>query len=257
MAEAPPADPVAPPVGVLADVRAGFVGGLPLMLGTFPFGVAFAAGARAVGFSALETLLWSLAVFAGSAQFAAVALTGAGAGPIAILLTTIGLNLRHLLYGMSAATWLPKPVRPPRGLLAYLLADETYGVAVRLAAAGNPRGGVFFGAGLSTWAAWQAGTVVGLLLASAVPDLSGLGLDLVFPVSFAAMLVPLLRSRLAVAVALLAAVLGVGLRLALGPGLAILAAIVAGAALGVALDRAPEGEGGPGSESAAAEAGPG
>ncbi len=257
MAEAPPADPVAPPVGVLADVRAGFVGGLPLMLGTFPFGVAFAAGARAVGFSALETLLWSLAVFAGSAQFAAVALTGAGAGPIAILLTTIGLNLRHLLYGMSAATWLPKPVRPPRGLLAYLLADETYGVAVRLAAAGNPRGGVFFGAGLSTWAAWQAGTVVGLLLASAVPDLSGLGLDLVFPVSFAAMLVPLLRGRLAVAIALLAAVLGVGLRLALGPGLAILAAIVAGAALGVALDRAPEGEGGPESESAAAEAGPG
>ncbi len=257
MAEAPPADPVAPPVGVLADVRAGFVGGLPLMLGTFPFGVAFAAGARAVGFSALETLLWSLAVFAGSAQFAAVALTGAGAGPIAILLTTIGLNLRHLLYGMSAATWLPKPVRPPRGLLAYLLADETYGVAVRLAAAGNPRGGVFFGAGLSTWAAWQAGTVVGLLLASAVPDLSGLGLDLVFPVSFAAMLVPLLRGRLAVAIALLAAALGVGLRPALGPGLAILAAIVAGAALGVALDRAPEGEGGPESESAAAEAGPG
>ena len=257
MAEAPSADPAAPSAGVLADVRVGFVGGLPLMLGTFPFGVAFAAGGRAVGFSALETLLWSLAVFAGSAQFAAVALTGAGAGPFAILLTTIGLNLRHLLYGMSAAAWLPKPVRPPRGLLAYLLADETYGVAVRFAAAGNPRGGVFFGAGLSTWAAWQAGTVVGLLLASAVPDLSGLGLDLVFPVSFAAMLVPLLRSRLAVAVALLAAVLGVGLRPALGPGLAILAATVAGAALGVALDRAPEGEGGPGSESPAVEAGPG
>ena len=257
MAEAPPADPAAPSAGVLADVRVGFVGGLPLMLGTFPFGVAFAAGGRAVGFSALETLLWSLAVFAGSAQFAAVALTGAGAGPFAILLTTIGLNLRHLLYGMSAAAWLPKPVRPPRGLLAYLLADETYGVAVRFAAAGNPRGGVFFGAGLSTWAAWQAGTVVGLLLASAVPDLSGLGLDLVFPVSFAAMLMPLLRSRLAVAAALLAAVLGVGLRPALGPGLAILAATVAGAALGVALDRAPEGEGGPGSESPAVEAGPG
>ena len=255
MAEAPPADPAAPSAGVLADVRVGFVGGLPLMLGTFPFGVAFAAGGRAVGFSALETLLWSLAVFAGSAQFAAVALTGAGAGPFAILLTTIGLNLRHLLYGMSAAAWLPKPVRPPRGLLAYLLTDETYGVAVRLAAAGNPRGGVFFGAGLSTWAAWQAGTVVGLLLASAVPDISGLGLDLVFPVSFAAMLAPLLRGRLAVVVALLAAALGVGLRPALGPGLAILAATVAGAALGVVVDRDSGAEGE--RESAAAGAGPG
>ena len=255
MAEAPPADPVAPAAGVLADVRAGFVGGLPLMLGTLPFGVAFAAGARAVGFSALETLLWSLAVFAGSAQFAAVALTGAGAGPFAILLTTIGLNLRHFLYGMSAAAWLPKPVRPPRGLLAYLLTDETYGVAVRLAAAGNPRGGVFFGAGLSTWTAWQAGTVIGLLLSSAVPDISGLGLDLVFPVSFAAMLAPLLRGRLAVVVALLAAALGVGLRPALGPGLAILAATVAGAALGVVVDRDSGAEGE--RESAAAGAGPG
>ena len=255
MAEAPPADPGDLPPGVLADVRAGFVGGLPLMLGTLPFGVAFAAGARAVGFSALETLLWSLAVFAGSAQFAAVALTGAGAGPFAILLTTIGLNLRHLLYGMSAAAWLPKPVRPPRGLLAYLLTDETYGVAVRLAAAGNPRGGVFFGAGLSTWTAWQAGTVVGLLLASAVPDISGLGLDLVFPVSFAAMLAPLLRGRLAVVVALLAAALGVGLRPALGPGLAILVATVAGAALGVVVDRDSGAEGE--RESAAAGAGPG
>lgn len=239
MAEAPPAEPAPPSPGrYRADVRAGFVASVPLMLGSFPFGIAYATGARAVGFSPLEAMLGSLIVFAGSAQFAIVALTGAGAGPLAILLTTVGLNLRHLLYGMTVAEWLPEPVRPPRGVLAWFLTDESFGVAARLAAAGNPRSGVFLGAGLGTWLPWQAGTVVGLLLASAVPDLSGLGLDVVFPVSFAAMLVPLLRRRAAVAVALLAAGLGVGLRPLVGPGFAILVAALAGVLLGTLLDRA-------------------
>ena len=57
--------------------------------------MAFAVSAPAAGFSLRETLLFSIVVFAGSAQMATVGLAASGAGPGAIVLTALGLNLRH------------------------------------------------------------------------------------------------------------------------------------------------------------------
>jgi predicted branched-subunit amino acid permease len=85
---------------------------------------------------------------------------------------------------------------------------------------------VFLGAGLVLYVAWNAGTVIGLLLGNVIGDPNRLGLDAAFPALFLALLVPQLRNRRAVSGALL----GGGIALVLIPFSPAGIPIVAGAA---------------------------
>jgi predicted branched-subunit amino acid permease len=176
-------------------------------------------------------------VFAGSAQIAIVTLFAGGAGAGAIVATALVLNLRHILYGLSLSRAWGRPTRPPLPLLAFLLTDESYGVTIkdRLDGRGGPT--FFFGASFSLYLVYCLATLVGSLAGRFIPDPRGLGLDFVFPLTFVALLVPLLRGWRQCAVAALAAIAALLLgRIAAG-GVAIVVAAVVAAGLGVALDR--------------------
>ncbi|MGB9905679.1 MAG: AzlC family ABC transporter permease, partial [Desulfotomaculales bacterium] len=69
--------------------------GLPLALSIFAYGLVFGVLARQAGLGWGETVLMSVLVFAGSAQFVAVGLLGSGAFAGQIILATFLLNLRH------------------------------------------------------------------------------------------------------------------------------------------------------------------
>jgi 4-azaleucine resistance transporter AzlC len=194
--------PAGPPAIVTAIVTAGYAAELwrgyramaALWPGIVPFAIAFALAARAAGFSLAETQALSMVVFAGSAQFATVTLVASGAGAASIVLTALLLNLRHVLYGLSLAPYLGSRTRPPRPLLAFFVTDESYGLAIRECLAGRGGDAYLFGASLSLYGVFAASTLAGALLGARLPDLTGLGLDFVFPLSFLALLLPLLRS---------------------------------------------------------------
>jgi 4-azaleucine resistance transporter AzlC len=219
---------------------------LPLWPGVAAFGVVFAIVARAAGFSLLETQAFSLIVYAGSAQFAAVTLFAAGTPGVSIVLAAFLLNLRHLLYGLSLARYLAGRSRIPRALLAYLVTDETYGVAIRAFLDG--RGSVLFllGAEIGMFLCWNLATLAGSIGGLFVPDPRALGLDFIFPLSFVALIVPLLRSRRQVLVAIASGASALAISRFDAGGLTVLIPTVLGAALGAALDRA----GGPTEEAA-------
>jgi predicted branched-subunit amino acid permease len=105
----------------------GFRAMAPLWLGVIPFGLAYAVIARDAGLSLLETQALSLLVFAGSAQVSAAGLFGIGAGGLEIVLTTLLLNVRHVLYGLALARRTPLS-RRQRPVAAYFLTDEAFGV---------------------------------------------------------------------------------------------------------------------------------
>ena len=220
-----------------AEVMRGVGAVAPLWAGVVPFGVVFAVGAGAAGFDVLETQALSMLVFAGSAQLAVVTLSAAGASGGAIVLATLVLNLRHVLYGLSLAQRLPARSQVPRGALAFFLTDESYGLTTRALLDG--RGGEAFclGAGLGLYVPYAAATFAGALLGAVVPDPAKLGLDLVFPLSFLALLLPLLRSRLDLVVALGGAGFALALGRALDGGTAVMLGTVGAAAGGVALER--------------------
>ena len=205
----------------------------PLWIGVVPFGLAYAVLARDAGLSLLETQAMSVLVFAGSAQVSAVGLFARGAGGLEIVLTTFLLNVRHVLYGMSLArtTALPGWRRP---VTAYFLTDEAFAVV----AARRERSFPFvLGAELSLFVTWNLATFGGALVGSAVPDPGKLGIDVVFPLAFLALLVPLLRTRVDLAVALAAGAVAWLASRELPGGTPVIVAGVGGSLLGAWLTR--------------------
>ena len=205
---------------------------LPLVIGAFPFGLIFGALAVNAGLPPFFALATSSVVFAGSAQFITAPLYAQGVAGVVILLTTLVVNLRHVLYSASLAEYVKGLPLRWRVLLAYLLTDEAYApTIVRYQEQGlTPTAHwYFFGAGLSLWANWQLSTVLGIVVGAQIP--AAWGLDFALVVTFIAMLMPQLISRprwLAAAVGGGVAVLAAGLPNKLGLVLGALAGVVAG-----------------------------
>ena len=222
------------------SARAGFLSMAPLWPGGLAFAVAFASIARASGFSLVETQALSMLVYAGSAQLATVTLFAGGGSAFAIILTALVLNLRHVLYGLSLDGQLERPSRPPRPLLAMTLTDESYAMTIkeilhpRNLLPGGRRDAFLFGASLCLYAEFTTSTLVGALLGGLLPDPSRTGLSFISPLTFLALLLPLLRAWRHLAVAGVAGVAAFTLshfELA-NSGMTILLATVGAAGLG-------------------------
>ena len=211
----------------------GFGAVVPLWIGMIPFGAAYAVSARAAGLSVFETQLMSLVVFAGGAQFSAAGLFAQNASPVTLVVTTLLINARHLLYGLSLGRLISLS-RRERFLAAHLLTDEAYGVTF-----GSPARsvGFFMGAGSSVFLSWNISTLTGSLLSTLIPDPAALGIDFIFPLAFLALLIPLLKDRPTLIVAVFAGLLALAASHFMDAGLVVLLAGLAGPPLGAYLTR--------------------
>jgi 4-azaleucine resistance transporter AzlC len=153
---------------------------LPLAPGIVPLGLLFGATAVSAGFTLPQATLLSAVVFAGTAQFASVALASAGASLAAILATVAMINSRYLLMTIAALEPARRAgaARATRVALALGVVDETY--AVQSAWKGAPVGGLLL-VSLLFWAMWVGGTILGALVGARLPDLRPFGLDYALP----------------------------------------------------------------------------
>jgi len=216
-------------------------GVLPLFASDPLFGVLYGALALAVLPPEVAMGMSSI-VFAGSAQMIGLQLFASATPGVIIILATLVVNLRHLLYGASLAPYLKHLPARWKWLLAYLLTDEAYAVAImrynrpdiqEQGAAGTNAHWYTFGAGLGLWVSWQITTAIGILSVSQVSIPPEWGLDFAFPLTFIALLVPTLSDRAGWIAALAAGVIGLllaGMPLKLGLIAAALIGIVAGVA---------------------------
>lgn len=212
---------------------AGLLALAPLLVGVIPFGMIYGALALSQGLSPAAALAMSTILFAGSAQFLFCQLFGAGA-PALVTVAEIGLlNLRHALYSAALAPRIAHLPRRWKLALAYLLTDEAYAtIAQREAsdeASDSHRRWFYLGAGLGLWGGWQLSTAAGVLLGARLP--ADWPLDFALPLTFIAIVVPLIRNRTMLAVAVVSgivALLTAGLPFKLG----LLAAALTGMAVG-------------------------
>lgn len=183
---------------------------LPMHLGVAPFGVIYGVIALQGGISPWAAVAMSSIVFAGSAQFLLAQLISGGA-PFLLATGAVGLiNLRHALYSASVAPILAHLPLRWKFLLSYLLTDEAYAAAVphllhesRAAVAHW----ILLGSGFALWAGWQLATIAGVMLGARLPD--DLGLDFALPLTFIAIVVPMLSDRARIAAALAAGLMAV------------------------------------------------
>jgi 4-azaleucine resistance transporter AzlC len=199
----------------------------PIGLAIFVFGASFGVLAIAAHLPGWSVILMSALVFAGSAQFAAIGVVSAGGGAIGAVLAGVLLNLRFIATGIAVAPVLRGP-RWLRAILAQLSIDESYALAARAGDGGRPDRRTLVISGGLFYAAWVAGTIIGILLGPLLGDPKRLGLDAAFPAGFVALLWPMLSARNAVR----CAIAGVILALALAPftpaGVPLAAAALAG-----------------------------
>ena len=193
----------------LDGYRAGARAVAPLVPAVLAFGVSFGVLAQAAGVGAAASILMSLTTFAGSSQFAIVSVLGAGGGAVAAS-GRPSCSTRATAPMALAAAPAFRGGRLRRLLESQLLVDESWALAQ---SNGEFDRRIMIGAGLGLYAAWNAGTAIGVLAGDSLGDPATLGLDAAFPALFLALLVPLLRNRDALA----AAALGAGIALALTP----------------------------------------
>src|SRR5688572_17507182 len=189
----------------LAGARAA----LPFALATFVLGISFGVLARSLGWGVVAPIVFSVIAFSGSAQFAVIAVLGAGGGALAAIVAAILLNSRFLPMGIAVAPFLKGgPFR--RALEGQAVVDASWALASR--GGGRFDREFMIGATVPQGVAWIAGTAVGAVGGDFIGDPERLGLDVIFPAFFLALLADELRvGRHAVVVALVAAVLALTL----------------------------------------------
>ena len=218
---------------------------IPLVVGAIPFGVIFGTLAQTSGLSFAGAVAMSAFVFAGSSQFIALGLLGAGSPVAIIVLTTFVVNLRHLLYSVGLVPYLKFIHQGWKLALGFWLTDETFMVAIqryRQRDQSPYKHWFHLGSALAMYSNWQLSTWLGLTLGQNIPTASAWGLDFAMVVTFIGMTIPYLTSRPMVATVIVAGGTALVTR-SLPHQLGLIVAAIAGILTGVVVEnRLPSGE---------------
>jgi predicted branched-subunit amino acid permease len=191
----------------------------------------------ASGIAPLVAMLISVVVFAGASMVAAAQLLASGTPALLVVATTLFINLRFMMYSASLRLHFGREPLGWRLLMAYLQADNVYGLTIMRYGDKPDAPGerdFFMGAALVVWAAWQLAVAAGILIGAGVP--ASWRLEFAAPLAFIAMTIPLLRDRAMVGAAIVAGLTVVASN-SLPFKLSIPLAALAGIGAGLALER--------------------
>ncbi|GAW93611.1 AzlC family ABC transporter permease [Calderihabitans maritimus] len=220
-----------------SEFVAGVHSAIPIVLGYLPLGFAYGVLARQAGLSLAETVIMSVLVYAGSGQFIAVSLLGAGAPVLPIVFTVFLVNLRHLLMSASLVPYVGHYSRKLLAAISYQITDETYAVAISHFQKVPAREAYHLGLNLTAHSSWIFASFLGGTVGSMVQNPARWGLDFALPAMFIALLVGQINNRLTLIVALVGGISALGLALLLPGNWYIILGTITAATSGVMLEK--------------------
>lgn len=188
----------------VGEFLSGIKEAMPIVLGYMPIGFAYGVMAISAGLNILETVMMSILVYAGSAQFIAVSLIASGTGPGAIIITTFLVNLRHLLMSAALLPYLKRLRIPTLAALSYEITDESFALATTLFKKRKATAPFMAGLQVTSHSTWVLSSLAGAVSGSLLPDVDRFGLDFALPAMFIILLVLQLHTRLHLAVSAIA-----------------------------------------------------
>ena len=190
----------------------------------FLVSLSFGVVATDAGMTPWQAIVMSAIVFAGSAQFASVAIVAAGGGLPAALSAATLMNSRFLAMGIALAPSLPGgPAR--RALQGQAVVDSSWALANR--GDGTFDRWALFGSTAPQYLGWVTGTALGTVSGELLGGIERWGLDVVFPAFFAALLVTEVRNSTGVVAGALGGLIALTLVPIAPPGVPVLAATAA------------------------------
>lgn len=213
----------------------GVFAGLPFLFVLVPFATLFGVAATEAGFDLAQVMGFSILVVAGASQFTAVQMMQDNTPAGIVLVAALAINLRMAMYSASLAPHLGTTGRGMRAAIAFVLFDQPYALSIQRYETDPPLSvpakiAFYFGVATPCASIWWLFTWFGATVGNAVPP--GLALDFAAPITFLALVAPMLRSRAHIGAALVSvatALLCAGLPYNLGLIVAGLLAMLAGA----------------------------
>jgi predicted branched-subunit amino acid permease len=165
-----------------AEYWDGFRDQLTVALGISAWGLMTGVAMVKSGMSALEAVLMTLIVYAGGAQLAAVPMIAAGAPMWVILTAAFCVNLRFVVFSAHLRPYVMHLPRWQRLVTGYATSDLSYVFfAKRYAKPGETpeelagQQAYLMGNCAVNYIGWMGASLVGILLANAIPTHWGLG----------------------------------------------------------------------------------
>ena len=192
-------------MAISRDFWQGVRDGMPFILVILPFGAVFGVVATEAGLNVAQVMGFSILVIAGAAQFVAVQMMVDNAPVLIVLAASLAVNLRMAMYSASLAPHLGALPWWKRGVLSYVMVDQGYAAAI-LKYDTTPdmtpdaKLRYFLGVVVPLVPVWYLSTWGGAVLGAAFP--AGLPIDFAVPITFLALIVPMLRSLAHVAAAM-------------------------------------------------------
>lgn len=217
------------------EARRGIVDGLPVILGYLPYGIAFGLLAKQASLTLWATLAMSAFVYAGTAQFIAVAMLQNQQTLWAITLATFIVNSRYILMnGALTQKCLQWPTWK-RFLVSYYVSDETFVVMSNRHKSSPLTPAYALGLNFTGVFGWTTSSVMGFAIGQRLPNLDMLGFDFALIAVLIALATMLVKDKLSLIVAGAAGLIAIGLNLLGYANFSILVAALAASVLGVVL----------------------
>lgn len=158
--------------------REGAADALPMAIGIAAWGIVAGVAMAKSEMGVPLAIFMSLAVFAGSAQIAALPLIAADAPMWVVWATTLCVSLRFMAFSFHYRPFLAHLPRKRRVALSYMMGDTNFALFVRRfpqPGSGPQYTDYFLGGGLVTYGIWQVSIITGIIAGAGIPAAWGLG----------------------------------------------------------------------------------
>lgn len=186
---------------------------LPILTGVIPFGLVMGTVASNAQLDLMQTMGMNIIIFAGASQLAALDLMTQNTTSAVIIATGLIINLRFMLYSAAFSPLVKSSGFLIKALCAYSLTDQTYSVTVANEDKLNNNTEslqFYIGASIPMIFTWQAAVLLGFVFGNFAPE--SLSLDYAVPLSFIALVLPTMKNRNYIYVAMFASVISILLK---------------------------------------------
>lgn len=198
-----------------SSFRNGLQAGVSIAIGYIPIAITFGLLAKSAGLTVSETVLMSLLVFAGAAQYMSLNMIVLGSGVFEIVMTTFILNIRHFLMSASLNEKVEEKSLWKKSLFSFGITDETFSVTATKE--GTIQTGYMFGVILIAYSSWVVSSGIGHAIGSSLPSSLQESMAVALYAMFVGLLMPSLkRHRKVVVLAGTAAILNSVFSLVIG-----------------------------------------
>ncbi|KEZ47409.1 AzlC family ABC transporter permease [Metabacillus indicus] len=171
----------------------GMAAGLSIAIGYMPVALTFGLLAGDTGLTLSETVMMSIFVFAGAAQYISLSLLAAGTGIFEIVFTTFIVNIRHFLMSASLNEKVEEDSLWKKALYSFGITDETFSVAS--VKEGTVSAGYMFGLIFISYSSWVVFSGVGHMIGANLPETLQESMSVALYAMFIGLLVPSMKKQ--------------------------------------------------------------